>query len=854
MPREKANNSEGVSGAQERQSLLRRLGKDTRTRFALALTGAILLHEPAYHEPIERGWNAATTALSDWYEEWQEERAQRAIVAQTPPEAVEQYKQDIKTVKEMNAERKKRIEERKEDAARFKQEILAHPDQIEMDRIFFPLEYYSQGVEEDEMRVAREVFRIKNEDIEVPVIGVPNPETFRQMVGTFMPPGSHHRLKTSAVHTLAQNLGPESQNCVARARLMVMSVATKYPELARSLYFQQFGDHTRTLVEVDGVRHILEGDVATFPDKLTDTKRNEVMPLDVWLQIYAGADRKQFSDRIEFYGPEKKSDERNYARVTDNLVGEFKSPDLDNIGDAESWYRPANGVPGQPGEEGDMSVAQSGPEALGQGSGSLLNGSGQTPGLSEYREPTPTWLTIEDLDIDTGGLDYLFGGDLLPTHAQLNFTNLKKLDGEAAKTIVKFIGDVKKRREAERQENASVVRRQWVTPIQELDFPVVSEITAEGAEEIAKVNAGLRFEALNSLEEGVARGLSKHQRRKVFRNLKLLPAESARALVAEKPKENDLLLAPKLPEIDASDLIWVTIEDPVLNEDDEPEGCSGEGSMGGASGRSRPLSTNEMYRPLLSIQGLVGFSAEAGKELGLYNGDLEFEDCEIGTAAAEGLAQLKRSISASGMKPDFYRGLSKHQHQLRVTEERIELELARILARHEGLLSINVHTAYAEGALETLFAAPAELQLSGPMVFGAHELEPVTTRKGKLTLLNRLASDDETAKVLSQHEGELNLPTVTSIAASQAQYLAQHRGPLRFINLEELSLEAALPFTRFQDDLQFNGRQFSKDVIRILGRKPGKLYISSFEFISPEGNRQLGVSFEDGRTNSALFR
>jgi hypothetical protein len=783
-------------------------------RWLFAAGFAIAAHEPAYHFAVKAGYERY---MLEPYQAWQAESQKQEIAQSLGADQRDALENDRKLVSERNAERLDLIKAREAQAKAFKEDIYKNYGVVTYRNIFFPVEYFDMGSRDEEKTAAESYFEIISDGVQVEDASQPQHHELKKLVSAMMPDGSYERTKSSATRSLFEGLGKKSQNCVARTRLMVMATARKYPSLQKQIYIQKFGDHVRALFEINGKRYVLEGGVAEFPDNETKEKKNEVMPFEVWLALYGGHKRSEFEDRIERHGPQgadrKKTD--NYARVTDDMVPEnFWDSDLDNVGSADSWFASGNGEAG--GNSGGAS-----------GSGRVGDGGLSSDKVSDNADEGPTTV-LEDKNGETNmtlnkpvqpkeiRYEYetitfqqaeAFRKDAEARNVrEMQFPNLRKLDKATAKALATDYDEK-------------------TNTIQTMSFDALNEIDEDAAYELSKFEGRLYFGGFPQLPVPAMKGLFYHHAAIHFKT-RIASVESLEALVGRKPGSSDLS-----DFFDLKDLL--------------PENADSNFEVSASPDGSAYV---PQRRGQLTIEGLVGLSAEAAEILSRYNGVLNFVNVSFSKAAAERLAGHKNQIFLVNPSIEGLAGFAEHEEfmdlRIRVPSEKVS-ELAEAVVGHRGEISLAIDM------------KGGSLPLDAAKIFG--------TRKGKLSFNNASTdiSDEalglmaplegdlriggvpktlsvETAKKLSGHKGALYLDHITDLSPEAAMYLARARAYTISLNgLKNLTPEVARAFANYKGELQFSGiGEISTAAARHLAGQQGTL-ILGLKSVTPAVLREL---------------
>jgi len=314
------------------------------SKWALVAAGVISLaaDEKLYDAPLQAGLD---NYVFSPVREWLAERDARKEVEKLPENAGAQLGVDKEEIAKVQAAQMLRIAERAEQAKVFKQKLFTEYKSISYDDIFYLVEYFSQGVSDEEMEIARAGLEKLNEKTQVDVQSVKYFWELEKIRGAVFKKGRPNPTKSSVVVAMNHDLNPDFTSCVASGRTLAMVAAKKYPELKEKIFFQEFGDHMVMIMEVEGNRYILENDeVRAFPDERTLKVRNKIFPVWVWLAMYAGHKESEFAPYIETHGKATTKETGDYVRATDNLVGGVvNGGDLGNVGDANSWFNRGNG-------------------------------------------------------------------------------------------------------------------------------------------------------------------------------------------------------------------------------------------------------------------------------------------------------------------------------------------------------------------------------------------------------------------------------------------------------------------------------------------------------------------------------
>jgi hypothetical protein len=268
-----------------------------------------------------------------------------------------QFKIDYERIKARNGPRLRNIENNKESADSFKKDLA---DRIERGEdvldaeTFFQMEVLSQGVDIGVVNEARTNFYDAIKKLESEKPAVPDKEFLQKVMAIFTPAEAYEGTRSSAVDSLAMMGQPGTQNCDARAKILIMALSALYPEMKDGLLTQYFRDHVRVLFQVgektyvmDGYVHLLEEDSAHTTKTTLITKSKNM------IKGYAGLEvkEKEVVDR----GPLK---DKPYIAITDNVLDYNiqQNEDLGYFSDEESVYGGTEGKPEEKLKENDARV------------------------------------------------------------------------------------------------------------------------------------------------------------------------------------------------------------------------------------------------------------------------------------------------------------------------------------------------------------------------------------------------------------------------------------------------------------------------------------------------------------------
>lgn len=558
------------------------------------------------------------------------EAREEQMLAFMSAEDLDKYNKDVELVNAMNIDNIQRIKDRASEAREFKSSLLTYPEDIDYSTIFFLIELYSQGVSDKDYQMAREFFRIKNDEL-APTTNTMelNQEIMKTMLNTFAPEGSYNRLRTSAVESLACNLCQDSQNCHVPARLMAMALMRNYPELSpKDLYFQRFENHIRLLAEINGERYVVEGNIDTFPDKETGERRSQVIPLDAWVQIYAGASLSDFEDRIEYHGPPAGLNGVGFKVTNNNLVNEVPMPiDLDSIDTAKQYYRM--------GQNADVNQNDSSkPEANRR--------------LNEELPDTHIYMNYHDDQITKESLEEKWKSRNRSSKVGIiDFLNLSELDVEQARILVDFAS-------SDGVNITSVYFRS-------LRQPVSREVI-----DLLGTFEFIIFEQMEWLSVEMAEGINRIETQIVFDRIEMLTEEATRGMVG-KPQKPTFRRIPSEPQ--PIELVWMHSD-----EYDLP-------AMKNIDGEVKVSPTNN--KQVINFKGLKYMSVEAASIFTQIDRELHFGEVELSEEVGRTLASGTTPIELNGVNLEFLRGIRDYAGYMTIFVHEFTPDDAEILSGKE---------------------------------------------------------------------------------------------------------------------------------------------------------------------------
>ncbi|MCC7432309.1 hypothetical protein IT412_02165 [Candidatus Peregrinibacteria bacterium] len=198
----------------------------------------------------------------------------------------------------------KRIKERADSGKVFLKKLRTDYATMDMKEMIWMLEYLFQGPEDETFKKAHDVLVEQLGAIAFSNDKNAQLSDLEAIHRTFVPQGQRDDIKSSAVEFLASPMDSNLQNCRAAAKTLLLAILSKYPQMRNSVYFQVFDGHVRLIAEIDGKKKIFEWDkLVDFPDIKTQTKRNYVVPVDVYFAMTAKNTDKALIAKIQYYGP-----------------------------------------------------------------------------------------------------------------------------------------------------------------------------------------------------------------------------------------------------------------------------------------------------------------------------------------------------------------------------------------------------------------------------------------------------------------------------------------------------------------------------------------------------------------------
>ena len=280
---------------------------------AVALSASLLLHTPYLAGQLTPHLNAAATANL------------KKFKLGTPK---------TKKIAELNKQREKNKEARKEELALAKAELVRKinagedidPTQVILDTI----EYLEQGVEQEVIQNAKSNLQKKTTGLTATLPKEPDLRALKTIMESFSPAQSWdpQEIRSVAADSLACNICPESQICDSGNKIIVMAFAKLYPGYKNSIYIQRFPKHIRPLIKLGGKTFVMEKDEERNIHELQQDSRtrledNVIMSFTDYLKIWTGLDATTLTDtRYNKISPNSTLEtlDRKPPRNTDSLV------------------------------------------------------------------------------------------------------------------------------------------------------------------------------------------------------------------------------------------------------------------------------------------------------------------------------------------------------------------------------------------------------------------------------------------------------------------------------------------------------------------------------------------------------
>ncbi|MBP7058194.1 hypothetical protein KBB06_02530 [Candidatus Gracilibacteria bacterium] len=253
---------------------------------AVALSASLLLHTPYLAGQLTPHLNAAATANL------------KKFKLGTPK---------TKKIAELNKQREKNKEARKEELALAKAELVRKinagedidPTQVILDTI----EYLEQGVEQEVIQNAKSNLQKKTTGLTATLPKEPDLRALKTIMESFSPAQSWdpQEIRSVAADSLACNICPESQICDSGNKIIVMAFAKLYPGYKNSIYIQRFPKHVRPLIKLGGKTFVMETDAEgniheLQQDSRTGLEDNVIMSFTDYLKIWAGLNAEALTD------------------------------------------------------------------------------------------------------------------------------------------------------------------------------------------------------------------------------------------------------------------------------------------------------------------------------------------------------------------------------------------------------------------------------------------------------------------------------------------------------------------------------------------------------------------------------
>lgn len=291
---------------------------------AAGLHGAILLPEALHKDPVEETINAYEGKI-------------KAALQDISSEDLEKAEADLEMVKELTKGRGGIIEDRKDEYEKFlEDEKNKNVMERNWGKLIYYKEYFDLGIETDILESGEQFYQEnikKLQSVKPPKLNI---NFLLKLMDIFTPSRAGDDVMASAFDSLALEIGPNSQNCVAKSHLLIMAITDLYPEMKEYLMMQFFGKHQRLIAEIDGQRLILENELSKFPDAVTAKRKNALVRVsdyfDYWLNKLSV---EEYSKRTLVIG--ESAEKTLDVAITTETGGKSLAPSFE-LGDFETNF------------------------------------------------------------------------------------------------------------------------------------------------------------------------------------------------------------------------------------------------------------------------------------------------------------------------------------------------------------------------------------------------------------------------------------------------------------------------------------------------------------------------------------
>ncbi|MBD3327984.1 hypothetical protein GF340_01640, partial [Candidatus Peregrinibacteria bacterium] len=287
----------------------------------LSKEGVTEYNKPAYVEKIEDDLELQMT-----------EEEVREYMDQVSEEALEGYEKAKMAVKMRQEERNKRIDS--ERIKQFKLELvekLKNGEKIDFTDYVFKTEEIIMGVDPQIIANAKEVFANEVEELKKIKPVKPTREFLNKIVSYTEEDekGPAYELTSTSVSVyLDRKSKGKRGNCQARARYTAMLLQKLYPERWNNVYFQETGNHIRTLFQIDDVFYMMEPGTAPLTEEMKEGtmiyKPDDVIRLTAGEKITAEVEEVKNKERM-------KNKKKGLPIITDNTAFPSPKPDKELI-------------------------------------------------------------------------------------------------------------------------------------------------------------------------------------------------------------------------------------------------------------------------------------------------------------------------------------------------------------------------------------------------------------------------------------------------------------------------------------------------------------------------------------------
>lgn len=183
---------------------------------------------------------------------------------------------------------------------------------------FLKINYLVEGYDKSEYEDAVKIWGQDIVDIKKATKDVNTTDKLAAINKKFIPETTEPTIKSNLIDAVRFGYEPEETTCFGYSSAASGAIMELMPELRDDIYFQFFGDHVRTVVEVGGKKITLDKEgLGSYDDNLTRDYDNTLIRVRDWLAIAAGHDKGKFKI-ITNKG--QKNDKKPYPIVLDARV------------------------------------------------------------------------------------------------------------------------------------------------------------------------------------------------------------------------------------------------------------------------------------------------------------------------------------------------------------------------------------------------------------------------------------------------------------------------------------------------------------------------------------------------------